>query len=132
MKTFRLSHQERKPYFIEQFGSDAYLKKSSLQNSCPFLAKHLSVNWTRQSQHCRHLACHVLSATFRMNLSRISSWQPPHFGIVAVNEIYINCYCFGVSLAAKNLRRHSWVKHKKCWVDFLDLSVWMASSWTAV
>lgn len=52
---------------------DTYLKKSSLQNNCPFLAKHLSVNWTLQSQHCKHFACHVLSATFNINLSNISS-----------------------------------------------------------
>lgn len=83
--------------------SDTYLKKSSLQNNWPFLAKHLSVSCTLQSLHCRHLACHVLSATFSINLSKISSWHPPHFGIVAgrrkiiistdFDDLYSICFC---------------------------------------
>jgi len=61
----------------------AYLKKSSLQNTWPFLAKHLSVNLAPQSRHVRHLACQHLSRTLRTYLSKITSWHPPHFGIVA-------------------------------------------------
>ena len=60
-----------------------YLKKSSLQKTWPFLAKHLSVNLAPQSRHVRHLACQHLSRTLRTYLSRIASWQPPHFGIEA-------------------------------------------------
>lgn len=66
-----------------------YLKKSSLQNNKPFRAKHFSFNWTWHSLHCRHFACHVRSSTFNMKRSKISSWHPPHFGIVAatVNKL---------------------------------------------
>lgn len=75
---------------------ETYLKKSSLQKSWPFRAKHLSVSWMRQSLHWRHLACHVRSATFKINRSRISSWQPPHFGIVAKKSLeLVNLYNHG-------------------------------------
>jgi hypothetical protein len=62
---------------------DTYLKKSSLQNNWPFREKHFSFSWELHSLHCKHLACHVRSATLRMKRSSISSWQPPHLGIVA-------------------------------------------------
>lgn len=63
-----------------------HLKKSSLQNNWPFRIKHFSLSCAWQSLHCRHFACHVRSDTLRMNRSNINSWQPPHFGIVAVKE----------------------------------------------
>lgn len=75
-------------------GVDTYLKKSSLHNSWPFLMKHRSLSGTRHSVQCRHLACHVRSDTLRMNRSRISSWQPPHFGMEAgmMKEGHWKCY----------------------------------------
>lgn len=92
------------------FEKFTYLKKSSLQKSWPFRAKHLSFSWPWHSLHCRHLACHVLSSTLRMKRSRISSWQPPHFGIVAVGRrkniqlIWYQCYDVGWSISAQALR----------------------------
>lgn len=74
---------------------NTYLKKSSLQNNWPFRAKHFSLSWMWQSLHWRHLACHVRSDTLRINRSRISSWQPPHFGMVAermeIERVYGKC-----------------------------------------
>ena len=63
-----------------------HLKKSSLQKTWPFRAKHLSLSCPLHSLHFRHLACHVRSSTFRMKRSRISSWQPPHLGMLAVTQ----------------------------------------------
>lgn len=80
INTMRKCQKKTKISFLYLF---PYLKKSSLQKTCPFLAKHLSVSALPQSLQLRHLACHVRSSTFRINLSRISSWQPPHLGIVA-------------------------------------------------
>lgn len=65
---------------------DTHLKKSSLQNSDPFRAKHFSFNWTWHSLHCKHFACHVRSSTFNINRSKMSSWHPPHLGIVATTK----------------------------------------------
>lgn len=50
-----------------------HLKKSSLQNSIPFLAKHLSANVAPHSLHFKQRACQVRSSTFKINLSRINS-----------------------------------------------------------
>jgi len=61
----------------------AYLKKSSLQNTWPFLRKHLSARMASQSTHLRHRECHVRSTTFNMNRSSIIPSQPAHLGIVA-------------------------------------------------
>lgn len=61
----------------------AYLKKSSLQNSCPFFRKHLSARVASHSTHLRQRECHVRSTTFRINRSRIIPSQPAHLGIVA-------------------------------------------------
>ena len=66
--------------------SNTHLKKSSLQKSCPARAKHLSARGASQSLHLRHLACQVLSSTFRMNRSRIRSPQPPHLGMLAAHK----------------------------------------------
>jgi hypothetical protein len=65
---------------------NTHLKKSSLQKTWPFRAKHLSLSCPLHSLHLRHFACHVRSSTFRMKRSRISSWQPPHFGMLAVTK----------------------------------------------
>lgn len=64
----------------------AYLKKSSLQNSCPFFRKHLSARVASHSTHLRQRECHVRSTTFRINRSRIIPSQPAHLGIVAENN----------------------------------------------
>lgn len=55
------------------FTLDTYLKKSSLQNSWPFLIKHRSLRGTLHSVQCRHLACHVLSETLSIKRSKIIS-----------------------------------------------------------
>lgn len=81
---FSLSRERCTTKFLTIVG--AYLKKSSLQKTWPFLAKHLSVSLVPQSRQVRHLACQHLSRTFNTYLSKIASWQPPHFGIEAVTK----------------------------------------------
>lgn len=68
---------------VTRYFDATYLKKSSLQNIDPFRAKHFSFSWTWHSLHCKHFACHVPSNTFSINRSKMSSWHPPHLGIVA-------------------------------------------------
>lgn len=102
---------------------NTHLKKSSLQKTCPFRAKHLSASWARQSQHLRHLPCQERSRTFRMKRSRMGWEQPKHFGIVAVKEIKKQ------SCKDNNYIQNSVVRDrdrcflKHAWKYFLTLSV---------
>jgi len=77
----------KQPIYLElELCGMAYLKKSSLQKSWPFLRKHVVVRLPSQSAHFRHRECQVCSTTFNMNRSRIIPSQPAQRGIVAGNK----------------------------------------------
>lgn len=112
-------------WVLKRMGSPwTYLKKSSLQNSEPFRAKHFSFNCTWHSLHCKHFACHVRSNTFNINRSKMSSWHPPHLGIVATKKNnWIVTLRFNTDRCGRNIEENLNVEAS----TFIRFHVWLFS-----